>query len=90
MMNRLRKARLLRDMSQLKLMQTTGIYFTTISRIERGWIKPSEKQRKKLARALRVKPDWLFPDGSENSKKTKNRHVKEEGDEKRKRGPASR
>lgn len=59
-MNRLRKARLRADKSQLKLMQETGIYFATISRIERGWLKPTEEQREKLARALGVKKDWLF------------------------------
>lgn len=61
-MNRLRKARLQADKSQLKLMQETGIYFATISRIERGWLKPSEEQKQKLAKALRVDMDWLFPD----------------------------
>ena len=60
-MNKLRQARLKIDMSQLELMKKTGIYFSTISRIERGWLKPSEEQKKKLADALNVKINWLFP-----------------------------
>jgi len=43
-------------------MKETGIYFATISKIERRWIKPSEEQKKKLAKALCVKTDWLFPE----------------------------
>jgi len=61
-MNNLRKARLEADKSQLQLMKETNIYFSTISRIERGWLKPNEEQRVKLARALGVKKDWLFPE----------------------------
>ncbi|GAG55221.1 unnamed protein product [marine sediment metagenome] len=61
-MNRLRKARLRADKSQLKLMQETGIYFATISRIERGWLEPSEEQKKKLGDALNVEINWLFPE----------------------------
>lgn len=63
-MNNLRKARLKADKTQLQLMKETGIYFATISKIERGWLKPSEEQKEKLAKALRVKKDWLFPDDS--------------------------
>ena len=59
-MNNLRKARLNADKSQLQLMKETGIYFATISRIERGWLKPSKEQKKKLAEALGVKKEWLF------------------------------
>jgi len=61
-MNKLRQARLKIDMSQLELMKKTKIYFSTISRIERGWLKPSEEQKKKLADALNVKINWLFPE----------------------------
>jgi len=61
-MNNLRKARLRADKSQLQLMKETGIYFASISRIENGWLKPTSDQKKKLARALKVDPDWLFPE----------------------------
>jgi len=61
-MNNLRKARLAADRSQLWLMKKTGIYFATISRIERGWLKPSEKQKRKLGKALGVTVASLFPE----------------------------
>jgi transcriptional regulator with XRE-family HTH domain len=60
-MNRLREARLRNDKSQLQLMRETGIYFSTISRIERGWLRPSDEQKERLAKALKVSKGWLFP-----------------------------
>ena len=64
-MNRLRQARLKIDKTQLQLMKETGIYFATISKIERGWVKPTNKQKQKLAKALNAKMDWLFPKNNE-------------------------
>ena len=49
------------DKSQLQLMKETGINFATISRIENGWLKPTEEQKRKLAKALKVEKNWLFP-----------------------------
>jgi len=60
-MNRLRRARLIADKTQLQLMKETDINFATISRIENGWFKPTEEQKQKLAKALSVDKDWLFP-----------------------------
>jgi transcriptional regulator with XRE-family HTH domain len=62
-MNRLRQARLRAEKSQLLLMKETGIYFSKISRIERGWSNPTAEQKRKLAKALDVTADWLFPGG---------------------------
>ena len=67
-MNRLRKARLRADKSQLQLMKETGIYFATISRIERGWSRPSDEQKEKLAKALKVTKGWLFPTRKQSQK----------------------
>lgn len=61
-MNNLRKARLMADKTQHLLMLETGIIYSTISRLERGWLKPSESQKEKLAYALDVPKDWLFPE----------------------------
>jgi transcriptional regulator with XRE-family HTH domain len=61
-LNRLRQARLRADKSQLQLMKETGINFATISRIERGWLRPSKEQRDKLAKALQADEDWMFPE----------------------------
>lgn len=49
------------DKSQLQLMKETDINFATISRIENGWFEPTEEQKQKLAKALSVDKDWLFP-----------------------------
>jgi transcriptional regulator with XRE-family HTH domain len=61
-MIRLRRARLMVDKSQLQLMKETGINYATISRIENGWLKPTEEQKRKLAKALKVEKNWLFPE----------------------------
>lgn len=65
-MNNLRRARLDADVSQLELMKKSGIHYSVISKLENGWFIPSEKQIVKLARALKVDPDWLFPRGDLN------------------------
>jgi len=61
-MNKVRQIRRKREMTQADLMKESGIYFSTISRIERGYVKPSEKQKERLAQALRVSKNWLFID----------------------------
>jgi transcriptional regulator with XRE-family HTH domain len=60
MNNRLKEARFFAGKPQIKLWLETGIHYSTISRIECGYIKPSEIQKKKLAKAVDVKEDWLF------------------------------
>lgn len=60
-MNRLRHARLRADKTQLQLWKETGIFYATISKIECGWLKPTNEQKQKLAKALSVDKDWLFP-----------------------------
>jgi len=61
MKNRLKEARFFAKKPQIKLWLETNIHFSTISRIECGYIEPNEEQKKKLASALGVKKDWLFP-----------------------------
>lgn len=65
MKNRLKEARFFARKPQIKLWLETGIHYSTISRMECGYIQPTEKQKKKLAKALEVKKDWLF---SENER----------------------
>jgi len=68
MKNRLKEARFFAKKPQVKLWLETGIHYSTISRIECGYIQPTEEQKKKLAKALDVKQDWLFPgDSKEDS-----------------------
>ena len=60
--NRLIEARFFSRKPQIQLWIETGIHYSTISRIECGYIKPTEAQKKKLAKVLEVKEDWLFPE----------------------------
>lgn len=60
-LNRLRFIRSVKGITQHQLMKETGIYFSTLSRFERGWLKPSDKRKSKLAEALGVTVEWLFP-----------------------------
>lgn len=62
MKNRLKEARFFAKKPQARLWLETGVHYATISRIECGYIKPTEEQKKKLAKALKVKPEWLFPE----------------------------
>jgi len=64
--NRLKEARFFAEKPQIKLWLETGIHYSTISRIECGYIEPTEKQKMKLAKALGVKKDWLFPENERN------------------------
>lgn len=61
MLNNLKEARFRARKVQAKLWHETGIHFSTISRIECGYMEPTKEQILRLARALKVEPDWLFP-----------------------------
>ena len=61
MKNRLKEARFFAKKPQIKLWLETGIHYSTISRIECGYLKPTEEQKNKLSIALGVEKDWLFP-----------------------------
>jgi transcriptional regulator with XRE-family HTH domain len=63
---RLRQTRFFAKKPQIQLWLETGIHYSTISRIECGYIEPTEEQRKKLSEALGVKTDWLFPEEKSN------------------------
>lgn len=68
-MNNLRKLRRAADRSQVWLWKRTGIHFSMISMIERGWQRPTEKQKKKLAKALGVTVESLFPESTAKDEK---------------------
>ena len=71
MKTRLRVLRFKKDIPQIQLSIKTGIHFSTLSRIEHGYIKPTPEQKKKLAKALNVDEDWLFPPENEKSVENK-------------------
>jgi len=60
--NRLREARFTLRMSQPLLWLKSGVHFSTISRIENGFVRPAVEQRKRLAQALDCDENWLFPE----------------------------
>lgn len=71
-LNRLKEARFFTKKPQIQLWLETGIHYSTISRIECGYITPSVEQKKKLARALNADVDWLFSKISSGSKGPEN------------------
>ncbi len=68
MISKLKRERLIQGKSQYYLEQKTKIHQTLISLFERGIRKPNLKQKKLLAKALRVPEYELF---SKEIKKTK-------------------
>jgi DNA-binding Xre family transcriptional regulator len=59
-MSKLKRVRLLQGMTQVDLTKKTGIYYTTISRIENGVVKPTPVQMERICKALRCEPQDIF------------------------------
>lgn len=76
MKNKLKEARFFSKKPQIKLWLETGLHYSTISRIECGYIEPTEKQKMNLAKALGVKKDWLFPEENNDDAKIVNNQKK--------------
>ena len=64
-MNRLREVRVTTRITQFQLRIQTGIHQSKISLIENGLIIPGEDEKRKLARALGMRPEEIFPQGSQ-------------------------
>ena len=62
--NRIKEVRLQKGVSQIRLAAESGVYFSTLSRLENGWLEASQVQRRKLARALRCKVGEIFPNAT--------------------------
>ena len=60
--NKVKTCRFFARKTQDQLFIETGIPQSIISRIENGYLKPKEAEKKALAKALGVKLDDLFPD----------------------------
>jgi DNA-binding XRE family transcriptional regulator len=60
MKNKLRQIRLKKRLRQCEIAVKAGIPISTMSRIENGWIPANAKQKKALAKVLRVRQSWLF------------------------------
>jgi transcriptional regulator with XRE-family HTH domain len=61
MNNHLKEIRTKQGLSQLDLAKLTNIAPTDISRIENNWIWPYPGWRKRLAEALKIDENRLFP-----------------------------
>jgi len=61
MKNRLKEARFQARKPQIRLWLETGIHYSTISRIECGYIEPTKEQQEKLAEALGKPLEFVFP-----------------------------
>jgi len=59
-MNRLREIRVINRTTQFQLRLATGIHQSKISLIENGLIKPRDDEKKKIAKALRVRSDEIW------------------------------
>jgi transcriptional regulator with XRE-family HTH domain len=62
-MNRLRVVRAERRISQFRLRLETGIHQSKISLFENDLIQPTEDEKQRLAKALRIDIVELFGDG---------------------------
>ena len=63
-MNKLREIRVVKRITQFQLRVATGIHQSKISMIENGLIEPREDEKKRLSKALGVKQEELFSNGS--------------------------
>jgi len=61
MVNKLREIRFFKRVSQWQLRIPTGICQTRISLIERGFIEPTDEDKRKIAGALGMKSEEIFP-----------------------------
>jgi len=67
-MSKLREVRFYKRVSQLELFKRTGVWPSKISAIENGLLEPSEREKRKLAKALKVAVAELFPKEEANSR----------------------
>jgi len=61
-MNRLKQVRQEKGFTQFQLAKMADVHPIDISRIERGVIRPYPNWRKRIAKALGVSEDVLFPE----------------------------
>ena len=64
-MNRLREIRVVKRVTQFQLRLLTGIHQSKISMIENDLISPREDEQKKIAEALGVRVEEVFPTNTE-------------------------
>jgi len=68
-MNRLRELRVIKRITQFQLRLSTGIHQSKISLIESGLIEPREDEKRKIAKALQVRPEEIWESNKEERKR---------------------
>lgn len=58
----LKTAFLISGTTQQEVASETGIHYTRLSKIVRGWLKPNAAEKRLIAKALRRQQDELFRD----------------------------
>jgi len=58
--NKMKLRRLELELTQYQLEKLTNIHQARLSLFERGFRKPSQNEKRKIAKALRVKEEMLF------------------------------
>ena len=61
-MSKMKELRFFKGLSQWQIRMVTGISQAKLSLIERGYIVPQEEEKKKIAAALNVRPEEVFPE----------------------------
>ncbi len=61
----MRQARFFCGLTLDELGKKTGLELSRLSRIENGFLSPSDYDRKKIAKALKTSEGELFPGGSD-------------------------
>lgn len=61
MENKLREVRVVKRITQFQLRVATGVHQSKISMIEHGLVEPSEDEKKRIAKALGVQLESIWP-----------------------------
>jgi transcriptional regulator with XRE-family HTH domain len=72
--DKLKELRFFGNLKQCELALKAGIPLATLSRIENGWIQPSERHKKQLAEALELPQSDIFAEKENEQTKAKKGH----------------
>jgi DNA-binding XRE family transcriptional regulator len=59
--NKLREIRFFGNIKQCELAIKAGVPLATLSKIENGWLRPNEDQKRRIANALALPVHDVFP-----------------------------
>ena len=65
MINKIKALRTLRNLTQDQIAKELRCDHSKISRIERGFIRPSKEEKEKIAELLKVSPEEIFAEPGE-------------------------